>query len=59
MCGCGCKEPILLPLIDLNLETFEIQGHCYNTTLSLLGLECTQASVFHKHSKGNPHIIHN
>lgn len=54
--GVGVKEPILIPLIVLNLEVLEIQGHCYNTTLSLLGLECTQASVFHKDSEGNLHV---
>lgn len=50
---------MLLPLFDLNLETLEIRDHCYNTTLSLLGQECTQASVFHKHSEGNLHVRQN
>lgn len=53
------KEPMLLPLIDLNLESLEILDHCYNTTPSLLGLECTQASVFHKDSEGNLYVSQN
>lgn len=55
----GGKEPMLLPLTDLNLETSEIRDHCYNTTLSLLGLEYTQASVFHKDSEGNLYVSQN